>query len=250
MTNAFIPRLLISVRNADEARIAVASGCDLLDLKEPHDGSLGMVSPDVARQVAAEIDSVPLSMALGECRDWLDRTELPQLPAELTYVKLGLAGMACVDRWPQKWVALRRRWSTHGDFGADGIAVAYVDHVTAAAPAPEDVVSAAIDTGCRGVLFDTFAKRGRTLFEELGGAELRTLIEQSRAAGLMVALAGSLRIRDLPDVRALSPDIVAVRGAVCETNDRIQSLSGAAVMRFREAMLNPSVSADVTPHGS
>src|SRR5947209_20487137 len=36
------PRLLVSVRNVAEAEAALAGGCDVLDLKEPGRGAMGM----------------------------------------------------------------------------------------------------------------------------------------------------------------------------------------------------------------
>jgi (5-formylfuran-3-yl)methyl phosphate synthase len=47
------PKLLVSVRNAHEARDALAGGCDILDVKEPANGSLGMADVGVIREVVA-----------------------------------------------------------------------------------------------------------------------------------------------------------------------------------------------------
>src|SRR5579872_3508444 len=41
-----VPRLLVSVRNLAEAESALAGGCDILDIKEPAHGAMGMA--DVA----------------------------------------------------------------------------------------------------------------------------------------------------------------------------------------------------------
>ena len=67
----------MSVRNAVEARAAVVGSCDLLDIKEPSRGPLGMA--DRPRMVAiAEFAAgcrgpatpLPCSAALGELVDW------------------------------------------------------------------------------------------------------------------------------------------------------------------------------------
>ena len=39
-------RLLVSVRSADEAEAAIAGGADVIDVKEPSHGPLGMSEPD------------------------------------------------------------------------------------------------------------------------------------------------------------------------------------------------------------
>ena len=44
-------KLLVSVRNAVEAEIAVRSGVQIVDVKEPSRGSLGRPDDDVIRSV-------------------------------------------------------------------------------------------------------------------------------------------------------------------------------------------------------
>ena len=62
-----MPRLLISVRNVDEAQLALAGGADLIDIKEPLRGSLGQADSSVIREIAFTIGPrAPLSAALGE----------------------------------------------------------------------------------------------------------------------------------------------------------------------------------------
>ena len=60
--------LLISVRDAEEAHVALSTGVNLIDIKEPSRGSLGRadwaVVTETVRQVAGR---VPVSVAMG---DW------------------------------------------------------------------------------------------------------------------------------------------------------------------------------------
>ena len=59
--------LLISVRSAREAEIALCGGADLIDVKEPARGSLGRAKGSVIRDVVLRIaGQVPVSAALGE----------------------------------------------------------------------------------------------------------------------------------------------------------------------------------------
>jgi uncharacterized protein (UPF0264 family) len=48
-------RLLVSVRSAAEARLAVAAGVDLIDIKEPRAGSLGAVSRETLHAILREL---------------------------------------------------------------------------------------------------------------------------------------------------------------------------------------------------
>jgi AcrR family transcriptional regulator len=60
-------RLLVSVRAAAEVAPALAGGADIVDAKEPARGSLGAVSREVLREIAALVPAtVPLSVALGD----------------------------------------------------------------------------------------------------------------------------------------------------------------------------------------
>ena len=82
--------LLVSVRSAAEAVVALEAGTDLLDVKEPARGPLGRADPEVMAEVArCAGGSVPVSVALGELRD---ADEVPRLPQSIAYAKLGLAG--------------------------------------------------------------------------------------------------------------------------------------------------------------
>ena len=85
-----LPRLLISVRDLDEAQAALHGGCDILDIKEPHRGSLGMAPLDTIQQIVAyarrEYPSVPITAALGEALDYpvADAGSVREKSAELS----------------------------------------------------------------------------------------------------------------------------------------------------------------------
>src|SRR5437773_4338916 len=103
MTNLFGPSgLLVSVRTAPEAEIAVAGGAALVDVKEPARGALGRADdPTVAAVVGAVAGRRPVSAALGEL---VDGGVLPACPG-VQFVKWGLAGCHAAD-WQ---TALQRR---------------------------------------------------------------------------------------------------------------------------------------------
>jgi hypothetical protein len=128
------------------------------------------------------------------------------------------------------------------------IAVAYADWSDADAPPPEQIIAAAIETGCAGVLFDTFQKHGATLLDCLSPAELSPLVERIRAAGLLVALAGSLRAELLPALLPLRPDVVAIRGAACAGSNRGGAVDAERVAAFRGALQDAC--SDVGRHSS
>ena len=76
-------KLLVSVIDADEARLAVAGGVDVVDVKNPAEGSLGAPAPGVIAQVRDVLPSdQPLSVALGD---------LPCLPGTAALAAFGAA---------------------------------------------------------------------------------------------------------------------------------------------------------------
>src|SRR5438045_2295691 len=93
-----MPRLLLSVRNVEEAQTPLAGGAGFVDIKEPLNGPLGPASALVIRQIAAAVGAQsPVSAALGELLD--DPVEVP--PANLSFVKWGLSGCGTRQDWPR-----------------------------------------------------------------------------------------------------------------------------------------------------
>jgi (5-formylfuran-3-yl)methyl phosphate synthase len=212
-------RLLVSVRSAAEVASAVAGGADIVDAKEPALGSLGAVSGRVLREVALCVPaSLPLSIALGDPKNvavleaaMAALDGLAPRPTRV-YVKIGLSAAGDgAKALLGALVDLASRTAIRPSV----IAVAYADHVAAGAPVPETVVRLAAATGAEGVLLDTWGKDGGDLFQHLPEPALRAWIGQVRAAGLLVALAGSLSIEGVRAVAELPADIVGVRGAAC-----------------------------------
>lgn len=213
------PGLLISVRSADEARLALQGGAALIDVKEPARGPLGRADDaQIAAVVAAVAGRVPVSAALGEL---LERGELPPGARELDFVKWGLAGCASQD-WPR---LLRQQ-------GPGAVIVAYADAHLAGAPGVDDVLAFAASRPWPAavMLIDTFDKTSRrTLLDWLPLEKLTVIIGDCRAAGVRLALAGSLGRDEVRRLAPLGPDWIGVRGAVCVESQRQARLEAERV---------------------
>src|SRR3954465_6438408 len=116
--------LLVSVRSADEVDAALAGGADLIDIKDPSRGPLGIAEAEVAAAVVNRVRGrVPVSAALGE---WSANalTEAHWHPAlKLNYVKWGRAGCAPAPGWGEDLLDTRRSLPV----GMEMVAVAYAD---------------------------------------------------------------------------------------------------------------------------
>lgn len=218
-------RLLVSVRNRAEARLARAAGAEHLDLKNPSAGPLGTVDPDELAATARDMPTGWLSAAGGELlRDeptpLLERLKRGDLTAVRVF-KIGLAGMRGLD-----WSARLRTAAANLPDHCEPALVLYADHAACDAPGPDELhrefARGGLPAGCRLLLIDTYFKDGRGLFAHLAPAEVAETMHAARTAwGLSrTALAGALRERDFPTVRRLAPDWIAVRGAVCRDGGR------------------------------
>lgn len=218
--------LLVSVRSAAEAEAARRGAAALIDVKEPAHGSLGRASDrtiaDVVRTLAGRR---PVSAALGELADC---AAFPDVP--LDYVKWGLAGHGQNDWRSQLKKALRQLTEHHPRCGA--VAVAYADWRRAEAPTPDDVCSFAIEHPLGAFLLDSWHKDGSTLLDWLSMAEIERLRDRCRAAGVPLALAGSLGPAEIRSLLVLRPDWFAVRGAVCRDRQRDAAIDESAVRQL------------------
>jgi uncharacterized protein (UPF0264 family) len=212
-------RLLVSVRSAAEVGAAVAGGADIVDAKEPAAGSLGAVSGRVLREIALSVPAgMPLSIALGEPKDMAALEAAMAALQALTprpsraYVKIGLSS---AGDGAEALLSALVELASRTPIRPSVVAVAYADYVAAGVPAPGTVARLAGAAGADGVLLDTWGKDGGDLFRHLAEPALHAWIEQVRAAGLLVALAGSLSIKGVRAVAELPADIVGVRGAAC-----------------------------------
>ena len=231
-------KVLISPLSLEEAHIVAEGGCDILDIKNVKEGSLGAQSPWVVQEVvnAFKGDGIICSATLGD---------LPQKPGTaslaafgvakcgVNYVKAGLHGSRTYEDALEMMQHIHRAVRLVGD---DILVVAsgYADYRRFGGVSYEDVVAAARDSNCDVVMLDTAIKDGKTLLDAMTMDEIQDFIESGHEAGLLVALAGSVTQADIGSLAELGPDIIGVRGAVCDSNDRTRGITLERVQSFME----------------
>lgn len=233
-------RLLVSVRDIAEARIAAHGGAGFIDLKEPREGALGGLPPAMVRAIVDALRSdgvaIPISATIGDRAlgdlDGIASSVDAVGACGVDYVKVGidaddasvpaaravLAMLACA-RWPIVPVFLADR----------GVA-------------PELVAQAA-GLGFPALMVDTVDKQSGSLFDVMSMAALRAFIRLARSQGGMAGLAGALRVRHAPHLATLAPDFAGFRSAVC-AGDRTAALDGARLAELAQRMSRCS---DVRP---
>lgn len=229
-------RLLVSVRNLGEARLAARAGVDFIDLKDPAAGALGALPPARIAEIVAALRAPQagrppaLSATTGDLpSDALDAI-LAQVSAVaatgVDYVKVGIDGAP----------ASRRLLGALAACDAPVVPVLLADHGIDASLVHEALALESF----AALMLDTADKGAGSLLERLPEAALAafiTTVRQARGgsvganvfsgasprsratvrAPLMSGLAGALRLADLPALRRLQPDFAGFRSAVCGT---------------------------------
>lgn len=225
-------KLLVSVRDAAEARAAIAGGADIIDIKEPAHGPLGRAATNTIYAIAQVVaDRVPLSIALGELTQ-LDIAQPLNLPSTTAYVKAGLAGMVHHD-WRRQLAALQQAVAP-----ITLVPVAYWDWQAADAPSPAEVLAWAATRGLHHLLIDTACKTQPGLLEHPDdAAALAHLKKHADVATIHIALAGRLMGDRITQAVALQPAIIGVRSAACEGGRRDGKVCSEAIGRIK-AIIN------------
>jgi len=225
-------RLLASVKDESEAQLALDGGADLIDFKNPAQGALGALAPDVIASGLRRLAGRALTSATAG--DW------PLQPAVLIeavqrtgetgvdYVKLGMLPGAALEACVEALAPLALRYRIVAVFFADrGVPAGALNQVSAA--------------GFAGAMVDTFDKRGGGLRQHLSDNRLRAFVEESRNLGLLTGLSGSLDLADIAPLARMSPGLLGFRGALCHAGARASTLSLERVQRVRAKLDASSV---------
>jgi uncharacterized protein (UPF0264 family) len=232
-------RLLVSVVTADEVEAAIAGGADIVDVKNPAEGSLGAPTPALLRAVVSRVNPpVRVSAALGDA---------PHLPGTMAlaaagaaacgvdYLKIGLLGSTRREQALELLAAVRRAVADV-DPRTRLVAVAYADASRVSALPPCELPSIAHQAGVHGVMLDTAVKDGVSTLTALGEVDVAAFFAEARVLGLMTGVAGALGPADLGRAYGLGADIAGVRGSACE-GGRAGTVSAKRVRALRAALV-------------
>jgi (5-formylfuran-3-yl)methyl phosphate synthase len=216
-------RMLASVTSAEEARVALEGGADIIDLKDPSRGALGAVPPQAIRDVIDLVQgSVPVSAVTGDLPMEPDRVlaaATEALLAGATIIKIGIFPAGDPDACIRALSPLASR--------AQLVAVMFADQ------APDlSLLPLLVEAGFAGAMLDTANKLSGRLLDRMDLPRLRQFTAACRANGLFAGLAGSLEPPDVPRLIVLQPAVLGFRGALC-AGDRSGPIDLAAVRTIR-----------------
>ncbi|TFF84024.1 MAG: hypothetical protein EU552_01770 [Promethearchaeota archaeon] len=215
-------KVLISIRSIEELQSCMEGGADIVDLKNPDEGSLGAAAPWFIKEVKEKANNYPISAAIGDMPNLPGTAALAALGAAMSgadYVKVGLYGthteQECLTLLSDVVKAVKR-------FNKDIIVVGagFADARLYGGIDPMKIPSIVKLAKADIAMLDTKNKNGKRLFDFLTVDELKIFVNESHRLGLEAALAGSLRVEDLTIIYNLGTDVTGFRGAACSKNDR------------------------------
>ena len=233
----FCMKLLVSPMNVQEAIASERGGADIIDVKNPREGSLGANFPWVIGEIKSCVKK-PLSATIGDFNFKPGTASLAALGAAVAgarYIKVGLYDIHTEAEAYDLLSAVARSVKSY-DPKRFVVASAYSDHVRIGSISPFNLPAVAKKAGCDVVMVDTGIKDGKSTFEFMGNGELRSFVSLAHANGLQCAVAGSIKFEDIPRLKHMGPDIIGVRGIVCG-GDRSGSIKAELVAKLK-AMLN------------
>ncbi|MDD1683343.1 MAG: (5-formylfuran-3-yl)methyl phosphate synthase [Methanoregula sp.] len=206
-------QLLVSPSSIDEARHSGAA--DIIDVKNPSEGSLGANFPWIIREIKS-FSKKPVSAAIGDFDYKPGGASLAAYGAACAgadYVKIGLAFegqdqardviravvRAVKDEFPKKYVVI----------------AAYSDYERMHSISPFDMAPIAAECGADVAMVDTGIKDRQSTFAFMNETTLRSFSEKNKKLGLGTALAGALKFEDIEALKRINPEIIGVRGMVC-----------------------------------
>jgi uncharacterized protein (UPF0264 family) len=215
--------LLISPINTEEALEAIEGGADIVDVKNPKEGSLGASFPWIIKGVREMTPKDMLvSATLGDVPYKPGTVSLAAMGALVSgadYIKVGLYGTSNYDEALEVMENVVR---TVRENSSDAVVVAsgYADAHRIGAISPMEIPKVAADAGADLAMLDTAVKDGKTLFDFMDMDDLQKFVNEIHDYGLKSALAGSVKKDQLKPLYDINCDVVGVRGAACVGGDR------------------------------
>ncbi len=217
-------KLLVSPKDEDEALEASAGGADIIDVKNPAEGSLGASFPWIIKKVRAIVPlGIEVSATLGDLPNLPGTASLAALGAATSgadYIKVGLLGPRSVEEAVYLMSCVVRS-VIEVDRPVKVVAAGYADQKRAGSIEPLLIPEVAKRSGSQIAMLDTKIKDGKRLFDFLSQKDLSLFVEASHRMGLLAALAGSLQKEDIPILLRLNVDVIGVRTAACDGLNRV-----------------------------
>jgi uncharacterized protein (UPF0264 family) len=224
-------KLLVSPRDLEEAKSVIRGNADIVDVKNPKEGSLGANFPWVIKSIKELVDKeggngMEMSVAIGDFYYKPGTASLAALGAASVgadYIKIGLFKIKTREEAIDLLSGVVKAVKGF-DPTKKVVSAFYSDYKRINSISPFEIAEIGKEVEIDVSMVDTGIKDGKTTFEFLSEDELTTFVSESKALGLETALAGSFTFEDIPALKRIAPDILGVRGMVCggDRNSQVQ----------------------------
>src|SRR5208283_692613 len=216
-------KVLVSPMNKKEAIIVSRGGVDIVDVKNPIEGSLGANFPWIIKDVKETVNGrQPISATIGDFNYKPGTASLAALGAAVAgadYIKVGLYDIQTQAQAFELLINIIRAVKDY-DSKKKIVASGYSDYKRINSISPLSLSEVAAKARADVVMVDTAIKDGKSTFEFMDEKGLKRFTDIAHEYGLENAIAGSLKFDDLPVLERIGPDIIGVRGMVCGGNRR------------------------------
>lgn len=217
-------RLLVSPQSIAEAVECVKGNADIIDVKNPAEGSLGANFPWIIRSIRKMVPrTTPISATVGDISYQPGTVSLASLGAATagaSFVKVGLYNIKTPEQGIEVMKAVKRTIEEY-QLPVSIVAAGYAEGESIGSLDPLSIPQIASVAKCDYAMLDTFDKTTKKpIFDILSKSILEQFIAFSREKNISVALGGSIKIKHIPILKKLQPDIIGIRGAVCDGGDR------------------------------
>ena len=228
---------MVSVQDLYEAKQALKGGADIVDVKNLQEALVGSAHPNVVKEIRNEVPSAHhASVTLGVVPDQIGTVSMAVYAAgilDATSVKVGFMvseyNVALETLLAAKEALIGTQTKLIGSLFADNLL--YDGGID-----PDLMVQLAKEGQCDGFLIDTLVKDGRNLFDFVPEDRLKEMVLEGKELGMSTALSGHLKMSDLDELSRVNPDIVGVRGAVCQKGDRDSRVHWESVSEFKKQL--------------
>ena len=226
--------LMVSVQDLYEAKQALKGGADIVDVKNLQEALVGSAHPNVVKEIRNAVPSAHhASVTLGVVPNQIGTVSMAVYAAgilDATSVKVGFMvseyNVALETLLAAKEALTGTQTKLIGSLFADNLL--YDGGID-----PDLMVKLAKEGQCDGFLIDTLVKDGRNLFDFVAEERLKEMVLEGKELGMSTALSGHLKMSDLDELSRVNPDIVGVRGAVCQKGDRDSRVHWESVSEFK-----------------
>ncbi|WP_456329009.1 (5-formylfuran-3-yl)methyl phosphate synthase [Archaeoglobus sp.] len=232
-------KVLVSPMSVAEALEAIEGGADIIDVKNPAEGSLGANFPWVIREISeiAKKNGKEISATTGDMPFKPGTASLAALGAAVAgadYIKVGLYGARNAEEAYEMMSGVVKAVKDY-DPSKKVVAAGYGDYYRISSVSPLDLPEVVAKAGADIVMVDTAIKDGTSLFDHMKVDDIKKFVTLAKDNGLMVALAGNIGWSHIEMLKTLSPDIIGVRSIVCE-GDRSSMIKRELVVKLMEAV--------------